>query len=54
MTEAILGKKSFDIYFSFLVWTVSPLLTWRGGTYDLYCSQTPGGIESFGYTLVEL
>ncbi len=30
MTETIFGKNVFDVYFDFLVWPMSHLLTWRG------------------------
>ncbi len=36
MTETIFGKNLFDVYFDFLVWPVSHLLTWGGRVYDLY------------------
>ncbi len=31
MAETIFGKKKCNVYFDFLVWPVSHLLTWRGG-----------------------
>lgn len=42
MTETVFGKNLFDVYFEFLFWPTSHLLTW-GGVYDLRCSWTPRG-----------
>ena len=42
MTETSLTN-IFNVYFDFLVWSMSHLLTWSRRVYDLYCSQPPGG-----------
>lgn len=43
MTETIFGNNVFDMHLDFFVWSMSHLLTWRVGTYHLYCNQPPGG-----------
>ncbi len=50
MLETIFGKDSFNVYYNYLVWPRSHLLTQSSGIYDLHFSQTPGSIRCFGFT----
>lgn len=42
MTKTFSGKNELDMWLWVLFWSMSYLITWRGGIYDLYCSLPPG------------